>query len=145
MSDRHEYLRDGTAIYERSFAIIRAETDLSRFSEDEADIVVRMVHACGSTDAARHIQFGGGLVRDSCEKPFIMADRPMEMNYPKEKPYFISNASNSSCAIDFTPGSVSLSAFSINGRPSAAFFPIRVSPIMAFCLTTGYESCKPRR
>jgi len=62
MSDRHEYLRDGTAIYERSFAIIRAETDLSRFSRDEADIVVRMVHACGSTDAARHIQFGGGLV-----------------------------------------------------------------------------------
>jgi precorrin-8X/cobalt-precorrin-8 methylmutase len=62
MSGRHEYLRDGTAIYERSFAIIRAETDLSRFSEDEADIVVRMVHACGSTDAAQHIQFGGGLV-----------------------------------------------------------------------------------
>jgi precorrin-8X/cobalt-precorrin-8 methylmutase len=62
MSDRHEYLRDGTAIYERSFAIIRAETDLSRFSDDEADIVVRMVHACGSTDSAQCIQFGGGLV-----------------------------------------------------------------------------------
>ena len=62
MNGRHEYLRDGTAIYERSFAIIRAETDLSRFSQDEADIVVRMVHACGSTDAARHIRFGGGLV-----------------------------------------------------------------------------------
>jgi precorrin-8X/cobalt-precorrin-8 methylmutase len=62
MSGRHEYLRDGTAIYQRSFAIIRAETDLSRFSEDEADIVVRMVHACGSTDTAQHIQFDGGLV-----------------------------------------------------------------------------------
>src|SRR5215213_7875255 len=56
------YLRDGDAIYRQSFAIIRAETDLSRFSEDEADIVVRMVHACGSTDAAQHVQFGGGLV-----------------------------------------------------------------------------------
>ena len=62
MNGRHEYLRDGTAIYERSFDIIRAETDLSRFSQDEADIVVRMIHACGSTDAAQHIQFGGGLV-----------------------------------------------------------------------------------
>ena len=62
MSGRHEYLSDGTAIYERSFAIIRAETDLSRFAEDEADIAVRMVHACGSTDAAQHIQFGRGLV-----------------------------------------------------------------------------------
>lgn len=54
------YLRDGDAIYRQSFAIIRAETDLSRFSEQEADIVVRMVHACGSTDAAKHIEFGGG-------------------------------------------------------------------------------------
>lgn len=53
------YLRDGDAIYRQSFAIIRAETDLSRFSEEEADIVVRMVHACGSTDAAKHIAFGG--------------------------------------------------------------------------------------
>ena len=53
------YQRDGNAIYRQSFAIIRAETDLSRFSEEEAEIVVRMVHACGSTDAAKHIEFGG--------------------------------------------------------------------------------------
>ncbi len=62
MSDRHDYIRDGTAIYQRSFAIIRAETDLSRFSPEETDIVVRMVHACGSTDVAQHIRFGHGLV-----------------------------------------------------------------------------------
>jgi len=54
------YLRDGDAIYRQSFSIIRAETDLSRFSDEEADIVVRMVHACGSTDAAKSIVFGGG-------------------------------------------------------------------------------------
>jgi precorrin-8X/cobalt-precorrin-8 methylmutase len=58
----HEYLRDSTAIYERSFAIIRAETDLSRFSDEEADVVIRMVHACGSPEAAAHIEFGHGLV-----------------------------------------------------------------------------------
>lgn len=56
------YIRDGNAIYERSFAIIRAETDLSRFSAEEADIVVRMVHACGVTEAAKSIVFGGDLV-----------------------------------------------------------------------------------
>jgi precorrin-8X/cobalt-precorrin-8 methylmutase len=61
MTERHNYLRDGAAIYQESFAIIRAETDLSRFSEDEADIVVRMVHACGNPDAARYIEFGGGF------------------------------------------------------------------------------------
>jgi precorrin-8X/cobalt-precorrin-8 methylmutase len=58
----HDYLRDGDAIYRRSFAIIRAETDLARFSADEADIVIRMIHACGSPDAAAHIEFGHGLV-----------------------------------------------------------------------------------
>jgi precorrin-8X/cobalt-precorrin-8 methylmutase len=62
MAEHFEYLRDGAAIYRQSFAIIRAETDLARFSEDEADVVVRMVHACGSTEAARSIEFGGDLV-----------------------------------------------------------------------------------
>jgi precorrin-8X/cobalt-precorrin-8 methylmutase len=55
-------LRDGRAIYERSFAIIRAEADLSRFSNEEADIAVRMIHACGVVAAAGHIVFGGDLV-----------------------------------------------------------------------------------
>lgn len=56
------YERDGTAIYERSFAIIRAEADLSRFSAEEADLAVRMIHACGLVEAARHIRFGPGFV-----------------------------------------------------------------------------------
>jgi precorrin-8X/cobalt-precorrin-8 methylmutase len=62
MSDRQTYLRDGAAIYQRSFAIIRAEADLSRFSPEEADVVVRMIHACGAVEVARSIVFGGDLV-----------------------------------------------------------------------------------
>ena len=62
MSERAAYLRDGTAIYQRSFAIIRAEADLSRFSPDEADVAVRMIHACGQVDVAQHIVFGGDVV-----------------------------------------------------------------------------------
>jgi precorrin-8X/cobalt-precorrin-8 methylmutase len=62
MSERGAYLRDGAAIYERSFAIVRAEADLSRFSAEETDIAVRMIHACGQVDTARHIVFGGNLV-----------------------------------------------------------------------------------
>ena len=61
MSER-AYLRDGAAIYERSFAIIRAETDLSRFSAEQAEIAVRMIHACGAVEAAQHIVFGENLV-----------------------------------------------------------------------------------
>lgn len=57
-----DYERDGTAIYERSFAIIRAEADLSRFSDEEADVAVRMIHACGLVEAARDFVFGPGFV-----------------------------------------------------------------------------------
>src|SRR6202453_4181959 len=56
------YLRDGTAIYEQSFAIIRAEADLSRFSAEEADVAVRMVHACGMVEAAAKFVFAAGVV-----------------------------------------------------------------------------------
>jgi precorrin-8X/cobalt-precorrin-8 methylmutase len=56
------YLRNGAAIYRRSFAIIRAEADLSRFTPEQAEIAVRMIHACGQVDIAEHIVFGGDLV-----------------------------------------------------------------------------------
>jgi len=56
------YLRDGDAIYRQSFAIIRAEAELERFSADEADVAVRMLHACGIVEAARHIVFAEGAV-----------------------------------------------------------------------------------
>jgi precorrin-8X/cobalt-precorrin-8 methylmutase len=56
------YLREGSAIYERSFAIIRSEADLSSFSDEEAEVVVRMIHACGVVDAARYVEFGNDLV-----------------------------------------------------------------------------------
>jgi len=58
----HTYLRDGRAITEKSFAIIRAEADLSRFSAEEAEIATRMIHACGLVQAASHIMFGDGMV-----------------------------------------------------------------------------------
>jgi precorrin-8X/cobalt-precorrin-8 methylmutase len=62
MTEPRPYLRDGAAIYARSFALIRAEADLSGFSAEEADVAVRMIHACGQVEAARHIVFGHGVV-----------------------------------------------------------------------------------
>jgi precorrin-8X/cobalt-precorrin-8 methylmutase len=56
------YLRDGEAIYRRSFAIIRAESKLAQFSAEEAEVAIRMIHACGLVEAAEHIVFGDGLV-----------------------------------------------------------------------------------
>jgi precorrin-8X/cobalt-precorrin-8 methylmutase len=62
MREPHDYLRDGAAIYERSFAIIRSEANLARFSPDEAAIAVRMIHACGMVEAANQIAFDPGFV-----------------------------------------------------------------------------------
>jgi precorrin-8X/cobalt-precorrin-8 methylmutase len=58
----YNYIREGMAIYEKSFAIIRAEADLSRFSEDEADVAIRMIHACGQVEAAQHFVFSPDFV-----------------------------------------------------------------------------------
>ena len=57
MTLTHDYIKDGQAIYEKSFAIIRSEADLSRFSEAEAGIAVRMIHACGIVEAAENFHF----------------------------------------------------------------------------------------
>lgn len=57
-----DYLRDGAAIYRQSFAIIRAEADLARFSDVEADVAVRMIHACGLVDIAKDILFSNGVI-----------------------------------------------------------------------------------
>jgi precorrin-8X/cobalt-precorrin-8 methylmutase len=57
-----DYLRDGTAIYRQSFTIIRAEADLSRFSDAEADVAVRMLHACGMVEVAKDIMFSDGVI-----------------------------------------------------------------------------------
>ena len=61
MTGPYDYIRDGAAIYARSFAIIRAESDLSRFTADEARIAVRMIHGSGMVEIAAAIRFGGGF------------------------------------------------------------------------------------
>jgi precorrin-8X/cobalt-precorrin-8 methylmutase len=56
LSKAYDYIHEGAAIYERSFAIIRAESDLSRFSGTAARVVVRMIHACGMTDLPEDVE-----------------------------------------------------------------------------------------
>lgn len=58
----YDYIRDGAAIYRQSFATIRAEADLSRFDAGEAEVAVRMIHACGLVDAVHAFAFAPGAV-----------------------------------------------------------------------------------
>jgi precorrin-8X/cobalt-precorrin-8 methylmutase len=55
MSGARDYIREGAEIYRRSFAIIRTEADLSRFSGTAERVAVRMIHACGMTDLPKDI------------------------------------------------------------------------------------------
>ncbi|MEM9576428.1 MAG: precorrin-8X methylmutase [Pseudomonadota bacterium] len=57
----YEYEKDGAAIYAESFATIRAEADLARFSSDEEPIAVRMIHAAGMVGLEEHIRFSPGF------------------------------------------------------------------------------------
>jgi precorrin-8X/cobalt-precorrin-8 methylmutase len=57
----HLYETDGAAIYLQSFAMIRAEADLARFSPEEEVVAVRMIHAAGMVDLAPHIRFSPGM------------------------------------------------------------------------------------
>ncbi|MCY7406789.1 MAG: precorrin-8X methylmutase [Alkalinema sp. CAN_BIN05] len=51
-----DYIRDGAAIYDKSFAMIRAEADLSEEPIDLEKLVVRLIHSCGITDIVKDIQ-----------------------------------------------------------------------------------------
>ena len=62
MSERLAYIRDGAAIYERSFAIIRAEADLARFSPEEERVAVRIIHATGMVEITKDIVFSTFVV-----------------------------------------------------------------------------------
>jgi len=59
----HIYETDGAAIYRQSFATIRAEANLARFSTDEEPVVVRMIHAAGMIGLEQHIRFTPGMAR----------------------------------------------------------------------------------
>ena len=52
---RYEYSSDGPQIYRESFAIVRAEADLSGMPADAEHVAVRMVHACGQPDLTRDL------------------------------------------------------------------------------------------
>ena len=56
------YETDGAAIYRQSFATIRAEAALARFSTEEEPVVVRMIHAAGMVGLEDHVRFTPGFV-----------------------------------------------------------------------------------
>ncbi len=57
----YQYETNGAAIYRQSFAIIRAEADLARFTPEEEIVAVRMIHAAGMVGLEKHIAFSPNM------------------------------------------------------------------------------------
>jgi len=61
----YTYETNGAAIYEQSFRMIRAESDLARFDKDEEIVAVRMIHAAGMVGLSEFIEGGAPILCDA--------------------------------------------------------------------------------
>ena len=52
-----DYIRDGNEIYQHSFAIIRAEANLTTLPATLEAVAVRLIHACGMTDIVADLAY----------------------------------------------------------------------------------------
>lgn len=75
MAEPRSYIRDGAEIYRQSFAIIRAEADLSRFQGPAEKVAVRMIHACGMPEIAADIVMSPSFAADA--RAALMAGAPI--------------------------------------------------------------------
>jgi precorrin-8X/cobalt-precorrin-8 methylmutase len=75
MVEPRSYIRDGARIYAQSFAIIRAEADLSRFRGQAEKVAVRMIHACGMPEIASDIVMSESFVSEA--HAALMAGAPV--------------------------------------------------------------------
>ncbi|MDA0996882.1 MAG: precorrin-8X methylmutase [Proteobacteria bacterium] len=73
-----DYLKDPDAIYRKSFATVRAEADLARFPANIADVVVRMIHACGMPAIAADVAFTPGAAALDAGRPILVDARMVE-------------------------------------------------------------------
>ncbi|MFN5397809.1 MAG: precorrin-8X methylmutase [Pseudanabaena sp.] len=58
-----DYIRDGNAIYQKSFTTIRAEANLSILPPDLEVVAVRLIHACGMTDIVSDLAYSEDVVK----------------------------------------------------------------------------------
>ncbi len=66
-----DYIRDGAAIYDKSFAMIRSESDLSQVPDDLEKLVVRLIHSCGIPEIVADIEaspYAGTIGRSALSK-----------------------------------------------------------------------------
>jgi precorrin-8X/cobalt-precorrin-8 methylmutase len=58
-----DYIRDPSAIYEKSFATIRSEADLSSIPANAHDVAIRIIHSCGMVDVIDDMRISDDFVQ----------------------------------------------------------------------------------
>ncbi len=61
----YDYIRDPDAIYKKSFATVKAETDFSDISTANETIITRIIHACGMPEIMSDLVFDPAI-SDAC-------------------------------------------------------------------------------
>ena len=71
----YDYITDPQAIYDKSFATVRAEADFSGLPENLHEVAVRLIHACGMTDICDDLSYSDDVV--SSVKSALAAGKPV--------------------------------------------------------------------
>ncbi|WP_169570209.1 precorrin-8X methylmutase [Sneathiella limimaris] len=71
----YDYLKDPAAIYEKSFATVREETDLRGLPNDLAEMIIRVIHACGMPEIKPELRFTNTVATAAGEA--IRAGKPI--------------------------------------------------------------------
>tara|TARA_R110002110_G_scaffold100585_2_gene256272 strand:+ start:222 stop:863 length:642 start_codon:yes stop_codon:yes gene_type:complete len=70
-----DYVRDPDEIYRRSFEIVRAEADLTGVPDDLADVVIRLIHACGMPEIVGDVRWSADVA--SAARTALAAGAPV--------------------------------------------------------------------
>ncbi|MBL4740101.1 MAG: precorrin-8X methylmutase [Sneathiella sp.] len=66
----YDYIRDPDAIYEKSFATVDAEADLSHMDKPLRKLVTRIIHSCGMPDIVNELAYSDDIA-DSCKQALL--------------------------------------------------------------------------
>jgi precorrin-8X/cobalt-precorrin-8 methylmutase len=109
-----DYIRDPSVIYEKSFATIASEADLSSIAADAHAVAIRIIHACGMIDAINDLRISSDFVAAATKaltKPILtdaemvrhgIIDRKLEiictLNDPRAREIGMANKTTRSAA-----------------------------------------------
>lgn len=112
-----DYLRDPSAIYRRSFEIIRSEADLSRLPANAEPIATRIIHACGMPDIAGDLRISPDFA--SAAGAAIAAGKPILVDAEMVRHGIIDKQVNVLCTLN-DPQARELGLSTGNTRSAAA-------------------------